>query len=490
MWGRCLVQHGATVAGLSMLTGLQLVERELLLFALFWFIIGMVDELAVDAVWGWLRLTGRIATRQLAPAPSPPALLGGWAVFIPAWHEAEVIAATVTHMLRVWPQAECRLYVGCYRNDRATIAAAMAGAMGDPRLRVVIHDRDGPTTKADCLNRLYAALVADEQRLGRRFRGVAMHDAEDMVHPLGLVVIDRAIDDADFVQLPVRPEPLPSAPWVAGHYCDEFAESHAKAMVVRDSLGAGLPGAGVGCGLSRAMLDYLALVRRDEGAAGPFAAECLTEDYELGLLVARGGGRSRFLRLRDADGRLIATRSLFPATLHEAVRQKTRWIHGIALQEWDRLGWSRHPVEVWMSLRDRRGPLIALVLAAAYALMVVEVVLAAGQWLGWPGWESPAAHSPLIVALGTISLAGLCWRALARAVFCGHEYGWREGLRAIVRIPLANVVAIMAGRRAFFAYVRSLWSGVVVWDKTAHRLHPAALHVSDGAPLPASRATA
>ena len=365
MWGRCLVQHGATVAGLSMLTGLQLVERELLLFALFWFIIGMVDELVVDAVWGWLRLTRRITTRQLAAPASPPTLLGGWAVFIPAWHEAEVIAATVTHMLRVWPQAECRLYVGCYRNDRATIAAAMAGAMGDPRLRVVIHDRDGPTTKADCLNRLYAALVADEQRLGRRFRGVAMHDAEDMVHPLGLVVIDRAIDDADFVQLPVRPEPLPSAPWVAGHYCDEFAESHAKAMVVRDFLGAGLPGAGVGCGLSRTMLDYLALVRRDEGATGPFAAECLTEDYELGLLVARGGGRSRFLRLRDAEGRLIATRSLFPATLHEAERQKTRWIHGIALQEWDRLGWSRHPVEVWMSLRDRRGPLIALVLAAA-----------------------------------------------------------------------------------------------------------------------------
>ena len=357
----------------------------------------------------------------------------------------------------------------------------MSGAAGDPRLRVVIHDRDGPTTKADCLNRLYAALVADEQRLGRRFRGVVMHDAEDMVHPLGLAVIDRAIEDADFVQLPVRPEPHPGAPWVAGHYCDEFAESHAKAMVVRDFLGAGLPGAGVGCGLSRAMLDYLALVRRGEGALGPFAAECLTEDYELGLLVARGGGRSRFLRLRDADGQLIATRSLFPATLHEAVRQKTRWIHGIALQEWDRLGWSRHPVEVWMSLRDRRGPLIALVLAAAYVLLVVELLLAIGQSAHWAGWDSLPPHSPLVTVLGTVSLLGLIWRAFARALFCGHEYGWREGLRSVVRIPLANVVAIMAGRRAFVAYVRSLWGGAVVWDKTAHRLHPTALERHEAA---------
>lgn len=477
------MQVGATGADLGTLGWLHLVERELLLFALFWFILGMIDELVVDATWLWLRLTRRVATPRLARQDVAPALRGTWAVFIPAWHEAEVIAATITHMLRVWPQEGCRLYVGCYRNDRATIAAAMAGALGDPRLRVVIHDRDGPTTKADCLNRLYAALVADELRLGRRFRGLVMHDAEDMVHPLGLAVIDRAIDEADFVQLPVRPEPHPAAPWIAGHYCDEFAESHAKAMVVRDALGAALPGAGVGCGLSRSMLDYLALVRMNEGAAGPFAAECLTEDYELGLLVARGGGRSRFLRLRDADGRLIATRSLFPATLGEAVRQKTRWIHGIALQEWDRLGWSERSIDIWMSLRDRRGPLLALVLTAAYALMVVELLLATGQALHWSGWDNPQGHSPLVILLGWVSLGGLCWRALARAMFCGYEYGWREGARSIVRIPLANVVAIMAGRRAFIAYLRSLWSGVVVWDKTAHRLHPSALAAAE--PVPA-----
>jgi adsorption protein B len=53
-----------------------------------------------------------------------------------------------------------------------------------------------------------------------------------------------------------------------------------------------------------------------------------------------------------------------------AVRQKTRWIHGIALQSWDRMGWMGRPVDVWMALRDRRGPLVALVLGAAYALLL------------------------------------------------------------------------------------------------------------------------
>lgn len=114
----------------------------------------------------------------------------------------------------------------------------MRGAQGDARVRLVIHDRDGPTTKADCLNRLYAAIEADEVRLGMRFRMVLLHDAEDMVDPAALGLLDRALDDADFVQLPVLPEPQPASRWIGSHYCEEFAESHGKAMVVRDWLNA------------------------------------------------------------------------------------------------------------------------------------------------------------------------------------------------------------------------------------------------------------
>ena len=33
--------------------------HELLLFAGFFFLLGAIDELAVDVTWGWLRLTGR-----------------------------------------------------------------------------------------------------------------------------------------------------------------------------------------------------------------------------------------------------------------------------------------------------------------------------------------------------------------------------------------------------------------------------------------------
>jgi adsorption protein B len=449
---------------------LELIEHELLLFALFWFIIGCLDEMAVDLTWLWLRLSGRHRTPRIGDDVGGAELSGRMAVLFPAWHEAAVIGATIGHTLTVWAQRDLRIYVGCYANDRETIAAAVSAAGGDERLRLIVVDRAGPTTKADCLNRLYAALCDDELRTGMPFRGIVIHDAEDMVDPAGLALIDLALGGADFVQLPVRPEPQAGSRWIAGHYGDEFIESHAKAMVVRGALGAAIPAAGVGCGFGREILIRLAALREFQGEKGPFAAQCLTEDYELGWLVTAMGGRSVFLRTRGTDGRLIATRSYFPATLTEAVRQKTRWIHGIAFQSWDRLGWSRRPLDVWMALRDRRGPLTAVVLAAAYLLLVVEAILLAAQAAGW---RPSVPASPWLGALLAVTLFGCAWRAAMRFVFTTREYGLGEGLRAILRIPVANVIAIMAGRRAVTAYVRSLRGFAIHWDKTAHPFHPA-----------------
>ncbi len=461
----------------TVLHALQLVERELLLFALFWFVIGCIDEMAIDLTWLWLRVTGRRRTPRLPTHFGQEPLAGRMAVLIPAWHEAAVIGATIAHTLQVWTQCDLRIYVGCYANDRETIAAALDAAGEDERVRLIVVDRLGPTTKADCLNRLYSALCADEARTGLACRGVVIHDAEDMVDPAGLALIDLALGGADFVQLPVRPEPQPGSLWIAGHYGDEFVESHAKAMVVRDAVGAAIPAAGVGCGFARHVLTELAALRRAQGEAGPFAAECLTEDYELGWLVAGLGGRSLFLRTRDAHGHLVATRSYFPATLTTAVRQKTRWVHGIAFQSWDRLGWSRRPLDIWMALRDRRGPLTALVLAAAYLLLVVETVLLTARAAGWHQAE---LVTPWLAPLLTVTIAGCLWRAAMRFAFTAREYGLVEGLRSLPRILIGNIIAIMAGRRAILAYVRTLRGTAVKWDKTAHHFHPV-LHRLPGA---------
>lgn len=444
-----------------------LAQHELLLFAAVFFAIGVADEIAIDLSWLWLRLTGRAPTRTIDETSLPRETLSGRAaLFIPTWQEASVIGPTITHALTAWPQDELAIYVGCYRNDAETIASALAAARGDERVRLVINGNDGPTSKADCLNRLYAALCEDEMRRGEAARMILIHDAEDMVDPAALAVLDHALLEADFVQLPVMALPQGDSRWIGSHYSDEFAESHARSMVVRSALGAGIPGAGVGCAIARPMLARLA--HQSEGE--PFARGSLTEDYELGLKIAALGGTGRFLRARTCDGRLVATRAFFPSELPEAVRQKTRWMHGIALQSWDRLGWSGSPVQLWMQLRDRRGPFAALLLLIGYTL----VLTVASMWLGERlGLISPPPFSPLLKALLAFNFAGLALRAASRFAFTAREYGLTEGLRAVPRMLVSNVIAIMAGRRAIAAYARSLRGEPVVWDKTEHRDHPA-----------------
>ncbi len=454
----------------AILHGLAAIEHELLVFAAFWFIVGLLDELAIDFAWLWLRLSGKARTARLAAGYGTAPLRGPPAVLIPAWQEAAVIATTLRHALAVWPQREVRFYVGCYRNDLPTLEAALGGAARDLRVRLVLLAQAGPTTKADCLNRLYAALEADEIRSGVDFRAVLLHDAEDMVHPAALQAIDAALDRADFVQLPVRPEPDPRSRWIAGHYADEFAEAHAKLLPVRSALCNSIPAAGVGCGFARYALASLAQQRLAGGTLGPFAAECLTEDYELGLILSGSERGGQFLRLRDSTGNLVATRSYFPAKLGESVRQKTRWVHGIAFQGWDRLGWSGSAFDIWMALRDRRGPLTALVLAAAYLLLAVSAALWLARGLGW---TAPVQPAPWLKAMLTLTFAGFLWRAALRGAFTAREYGWREGLRAILRIPVSNIIAIMAGRRALTAYLGTLRGAPVRWDKTRHWDHPA-----------------
>lgn len=190
------------------------------------------------------------------------------------------------------------------------------------------------------------------------------------------------------------------------------------------------------------------------------------------------GGRARFVRLRTREGRLIATRAYFPSQIDAAVRQKTRWIHGIALQGWDRLGWSGGILRVWMKLRDRRGPFAALLLAVAYLLVISSGLIGIAALLGV---FLPIPASPLLTAMLVICSIAFVWRALIRAVFTTREFGWREGLLAILRIPVSNVIAIMAGRRAMAAYVATLLGAEPRWDKTEHPRHPASALRESGA---------
>ena len=439
-------------------------QYELLLFCLLFYAIGALDDLGFDAFYLWLRLTRRIQRPTALSVPNVTTT--PIAIFLPAWQEADVIAPTIRHMLRQWRGENFTLFVGCYQNDEVTITQIAHAMQAQDQVHLVVHGTDGPTTKGDCLNRLWLAMEEEEKRAGRRYIGIVLHDAEDWVHHKELAVHRHYLTTYAMVQVPVVPFIPPGRQWIAAHYADEFAEAHGKMLRVRHSLGASLPAAGVGCAFDREMMRFIAFDRDN----APFSTDSLVEDYELGLLIHRLGGRSVLAHHVDDSGALISTRALFPMTITGSVRQKTRWITGIALAGWDRMGWSENVIESWMRLHDRRSILAAIVVAAGYILAAITV----GLWLAKLGGITPTAHRPFAPWMHTmlwVSFGVLCWRLAIRAKFTARLYGWRQGLLAVLRQPVANIIAIAAAGRAILTYTRICFGMPVTWDKTSHDAH-------------------
>lgn len=440
----------------AILAGVDFVMREAALFAACGFLLLGLSDLAVDLLWIGLRLRRRRGPRPDLPVAARP---GRLAIFVPAWDEAGVIGGMLGHAQTAFGAADHLLYVGCYPNDPATIAAVRAAA--GPRLRLVVGPAPGPTSKADCLNRLWERMVEDEAAEGVPIKAVVLHDAEDVVHSAELGLFDALVERFDLVQLPVLPLVDPASRFVGGHYIDEFCEAHGKELVVREAIGASLPSAGVGCAVSRAALAALADAR-----GAPFDPGSLTEDYELGLRLAGLGRRAAFIRCPAGPGRpVVATREYFPATLDAAVAQKARWMAGIALAGWDRLGWTGGLAERWMRLRDRQSLLAALVLGAGYLALLLWALLIAAEAL--TGWTMPP-FTPVLALLIAFNSALLLWRLAMRFGFVARAYGWREGIRSMPRAVTGNIVAMMAARRALGRYVASRRTGHAAWDKTAH----------------------
>lgn len=451
---------------------IEITQQELLLFSAVFLLIGALDDLCVDAIWAvrWVyrrlifyRNAPPLKAHQL-PLPRDSGLL---AVLIPAWGEAAVIGAMLENCTRSWRNGATayRIYVGCYPNDPQSAAAVTQAALSSPNIRLVLVHHDGPTTKADCLNRLWHALLADELAGGWKAKAVVLHDAEDAVHADELHVFNCLLSKGGAVQLPVIPVRSRGSRWISGHYCDEFAEAHGKNMVIREALGASLPLAGVACAIERNLMGRLA----DANGGKPFDPNSLTEDYELGIRLGSAGGRTIMARILDSNNKLVGTRAYFPDTLRTSVRQKTRWLIGIALAGWDRLGWHGNLAQKWMLLQDRKSMFAAIVLVAAYLCIVLKALLTIAES---QGVYRPAPVPQILISLLWLNVAFLLWRLAVRAGFVAAIYGPKEAILSIPRSFISNIIAIMAARRATIAYIRHCLGAPLTWDKTVHHVVP------------------
>lgn len=139
--------RGKTGEGMeSALALAAMVAHELALFAAVGFVLFGADDLAVDLIWIartlWRRAT--VYTRYEradATTLAAPADPGRFAIFVPAWDEAEVIGAMLASTLARLRHAEYRIFVGCYPNDPATLSIVAAIAAGDERVEAVVTPR-------------------------------------------------------------------------------------------------------------------------------------------------------------------------------------------------------------------------------------------------------------------------------------------------------------------------------------------------------------
>ena len=118
--------------------------HEMLAFTACALAVSILDDVVVD-----LLFVGLGAGRRIGTTPLPVAALDrGWmAIIIPAWDEAGVIGAMLRHLLHRLDYPRYRVFVGVYPNDPAT--RACVEQVADPRIKVVLCARPGPTTKAD-----------------------------------------------------------------------------------------------------------------------------------------------------------------------------------------------------------------------------------------------------------------------------------------------------------------------------------------------------
>ncbi len=434
-----------------------------------WVLLSNLDDLFLDLAclyrWCITELLGRRPVRIPTEADLAAAPQKRIAIFLPLWHEHEVIRTMVEHNLAAHRYGHADFFAGVYPNDERTLGAARELEARFRNVYVSVCPHDGPTSKADNLNWIFQRMLAYEAEHETRFEIVVTHDAEDLIHPEALRWLNYYCGQYDMVQVPVLPLPTPVTELLHGVYCDEFAEYQSRDLPVRQFLGGFLPSCGVGTGFSRSALDRL-------GAAYGnriFEPKCLTEDYENGFRLHRLGCSQFFIPLTYRSGGLVATRGYFPRRFRPAVKQRTRWVMGISLQSWEMHGWRETLAQLYWFWRDRKGLIGNLVGPAANGVFLYGVA----QWCMGGNIGSPLRlllnGRGWIVGVFGLSLVMQAIHIALRIRFSARIYGWKFASAVPVRTVLSNYLNALATVAAFQRYFHAkLTRQPLVWLKTEH----------------------
>jgi len=191
-------------------------------------------------------------------------------IMIGAWQEHKVIGRTLKNALRNIEYTNYKIFVAVYPNDLKTVKVVRDFARKDQRVILCLNPQDGPTTKADNLNNMYAC-VTEYERINGNFDILLVHDSEDFIHPYSLKLYNYMIMYKGHyaIQIPVIPIKNEIGKFFHRTYCDAFAELHTKDMIVRQSVSSFIPFAGTGMAFNRKAFYYLESQGKEIQASEP-----------------------------------------------------------------------------------------------------------------------------------------------------------------------------------------------------------------------------
>ncbi len=442
-------------------------------------LLGSLDDIIVDILTWWKvpKSRSKPLTPEISPAAGDKPQI---AIFVANWHEADVLGPMVERNLANFTYGPVRFVLGVYPNDTETVAVAEALAERFPgSVEVVVNRRNGPTSKGQMLNEMFARVFAKPASAPEL---VIMHDSEDVIAPRSFDVYAIESRHHAMIQIPIFSLDSRDRSLVAATYMEEFAERHTGEMLLREELGAFVPSAGVGTCLRKDLILHFIAERGHVLQPGS-----VTEDYVLGAEAHQAGFSTAFASYRDvtAPGSpIVATFEYFPKTFGASLRQRTRWTFGIGFESARRLGWFGSAWNRFFLYRDRKG-------AVANFLPLFSIVLLAACLVVRPDFSAFAPwQRSLLLAVLALNSVSLVLRLVQKSLSLRKIYGSYDVLGLFARWPFALIINALAAARAWRSFIvkSGLASKPIAWAKTQHEL-PATFNLA-GASVAVARSAA
>jgi 1,2-diacylglycerol 3-beta-glucosyltransferase len=380
-----------------------------------------------------------------------------WYVVVPALNEASVISNTIRSLrgLHIDPGSSLHVLVMDDASEDAT--GDVARSHNWEGLRVVRRELpDARTGKGDVLNLAYRLIREDVDRRCLPVCDVVIGivDADGRLPAEALSHVGPLFDapNTGGVQIQVRILNR-EAGWLTRCQDYEFLTFSTLVQSAREHIGS----VGLGGNGQFTRLDALIDVA---GRSGPWT-DCLTEDLDLGLRLAKRGWRNHFTARTHVAQQGVSS-------LRRVTRQRTRWMQG-HFQCWRHLG------SILGAPRVRTAAAFDLCwyLAAPAMTLVLSVLFGVPAVLFAAHWAWSVANGDATLSVGALALAyalsfgpgwlmGLIYRRQA------GDFGFVRLTLLVHVLAVYNYVWYVATWRA----VARLLLGRNGWAKTAREPDP------------------